>query len=88
MSTIVQSEIYAHLVAFLEELFPLFDPSLPATTPTAEYGMDSLGITEIVLYLEEHFQIQVEDSELTRANLGTLQSIVTFVERKIGGKDV
>lgn len=83
MLTFTPSEIRSQLLAFLSESFPLFDSSMPDATPMAEHGIDSLGTTEIVLYLEDHFQIQIEDSDLTRANLGTVQAILAFIERKL-----
>jgi len=83
MPTLTPSELREQLLEFFSESFPLFDSAMPDTTPIAEHGIDSLGTTETVLYLEDHFQIQIEDSELTRANLGTLQAILAFIERKL-----
>lgn len=85
MATLTSSEIRSQLLAFFTESFPLFNPDLSDTVPMSEHGIDSLGTTEIVLYLERHFQIQIADSDLTRSNLGSLQAIVDFVEHKLQG---
>ncbi|MGB9836075.1 MAG: acyl carrier protein [Candidatus Saccharicenans sp.] len=45
-------------------------------------AVDSLGILEIVSFLENQFQLEVRDEELTSANLDSINKIAAFVERK------
>lgn len=44
--------------------------------------IDSTGVLELVGYLEDSFEIGVEDEELLPDNLDTINSLVEFVERK------
>jgi acyl carrier protein len=46
--------------------------------------LDSLGIMELVAFLEEKHGIKVSDSDLTPENFQTVDSIVAFVDRKKG----
>lgn len=46
--------------------------------------LDSLGIMELVAFLEEKEGIRVTDDDLTPENFQTVDSIVVFVERKKG----
>ncbi|HOE14499.1 MAG TPA: acyl carrier protein [Candidatus Saccharicenans sp.] len=46
--------------------------------------VDSVGILEIVAFLESHFKIKVEDEELTAANLDSINRIANFIEKKRG----
>jgi acyl carrier protein len=46
--------------------------------------LDSLGIMELVAFLEEKYGIKVSDSDLTPENFQTVDSIVAFVDRKKG----
>lgn len=46
--------------------------------------VDSTGVLELIEFLETHFGIEVLDSETTPRNLGSIASLVTFVERKRG----
>ena len=46
--------------------------------------VDSVGILEIVAFLESHFKIKVEDEELTAANLDSINRIASFIEKKRG----
>lgn len=44
--------------------------------------MDSTGILEMIMFLEETFAIKVADEEMIPANLDSVQNVVGFVERK------
>ena len=44
--------------------------------------IDSTGVLELVSFLEEHFQVQVEDEELVPENLDSLRRLSDFVRRK------
>lgn len=46
--------------------------------------IDSLGITELVGFLESKFGITVADEDLTPDNFRSVDSIVAFVARKGG----
>jgi acyl carrier protein len=44
--------------------------------------IDSLGMLELVAFLEKEFGIKVKDSELVPENLDSLVRVCAFVERK------
>ena len=46
--------------------------------------IDSTGILEMVSFLEEEFRITVEDEELVPENLGSIDNVVAYLEKKIG----
>jgi acyl carrier protein len=46
--------------------------------------VDSVGILEVVAFLESHFHLKVEDEELTAANLDSINKIASFIEKKQG----
>ena len=45
--------------------------------------IDSLGILELVGYLEDAFAIQVTDDELTPENFASIGALARFVSRRI-----
>lgn len=45
--------------------------------------IDSTGILEVIYFLEDEFEIKVEDEEMIPENLDSVNNIVTFVEKKI-----
>lgn len=44
--------------------------------------VDSTGMLDVILFLEERYGIHVEDHETTPANLETIGRIADFVDRK------
>ena len=45
--------------------------------------IDSTGILEIITYIEEKFNIKIEDDELIPENLDSISNIVNFIDRKV-----
>ena len=48
--------------------------------------IDSVGVVELVAFLEETFGFRIEDEELIPENLDSVQRLVTFVQTKMGTK--
>ena len=70
--------------AFLVDKFPLARKAAVSTnTPLLENGiLDSLGILDIVSYLESEFNIVFHDDELIPENFRSLSAISAFVVEK------
>mgnify|MGYP001232103492 FL=1 len=47
--------------------------------------IDSTGVLELVEFLENTFQIHVEDEELIPENLDSIAAVVSYLERKRNG---
>ena len=57
---------------------------LEEDTSFLEEGIiDSTGILELVMFLEETYQIKIEDDELVPENMDKLQNIAQFLDRKL-----
>ncbi len=48
--------------------------------------LDSTGILEIILFVEDSFGIEVHDNEMEPVNLDSIDRLVVYVERKIAEK--
>lgn len=46
--------------------------------------IDSTGILQVVVFLEDKYGITVGDDDLVPSNLDSVENIVKFVERKRG----
>ena len=46
--------------------------------------IDSTGILELIFFLEETFDVKIEDDELVPENMDSLNNISRFIERKLG----
>ncbi len=59
--------------------------SLSDSGSLLELGIiDSTGVLELVGFLEETWQITVEDDDLIPENLDSIDNLVSYVERKKG----
>jgi acyl carrier protein len=71
--------------AFIIENF-LFgnDDGLKDETSFLEEGIiDSTGVLELVNFLEEDFDITIDDEELIPENLDSINNVATYLEKKI-----
>ena len=60
---------------------------LPDDVSLLERGIiDSTGVLEIVMFLEETFRIKVKDSDMLPENFDKVDSIARFVARTVDGK--
>ncbi len=46
--------------------------------------VDSTGVLELLEFVEEQFNIRVEDEEIIPNNLDSLNKLMNFVNRKVG----
>ena len=44
--------------------------------------MDSTGILELIMHIEETYGVTIAEDEMTPANLDSVEAVVTFVGRK------
>lgn len=44
--------------------------------------IDSSGVLELVMFLEETFNIKVQDEDLTPINLDSVQKLSNFIQKK------
>jgi acyl carrier protein len=57
--------------------------SLDEATPLLTGGtLDSLGVLELMMFLETTYGIGLDDSDFDAENLATVRHLVRFVERK------
>ncbi len=65
-------------------LFGEPDDDFNGETSFLEEGIiDSTGILELVTFLEETYEIQIEDEELIPENLDSINNVVAFLKRKL-----
>ncbi len=77
-------EIAARIKRFLEEEFPNDGVELGLETDLLdEWFIDSLGITETVLFLESSFGVEVGRADINGENFKSIESLSGFVERRL-----
>jgi len=63
---------------FTDDQFALSD----STSFLDEGILDSMGILEIIMFLEDQFQIKVDDDEMVPENLDSIENLLAFMSRK------
>lgn len=48
--------------------------------------VNSLGVMELVAYVEEHFGVNVDDQDITPDNFDSVSKLSAYVQRKLNGK--
>ena len=57
---------------------------LKEDTSFLEKGIiDSTGILELIMFLEETYNIKIEDDEIVPQNLDNLQNVARFIDHKV-----
>ena len=77
--------------AFLAENFSLGKDisHLSGTQSLTERGfIDSVGIVEVLTFLENRYEIQISDDETVPENIDTIDNIVRFIGVKRGAPEV
>jgi acyl carrier protein len=70
----------------VEELGVSEDQVTPEANFTEDLGADSLHLVEVILRLEEVFEIEIPDEDAEKVN--TVADAVQYVEEKLGQKGV
>lgn len=64
-------------------LFGQEDDQLLSDTSLLQSGtIDSTGVLELVMFIEETYGIKIEDDELLPENLDSIHNVAEFVRRK------
>ena len=84
MQSIATSAVEQRIHKFLLERFPLARKmKLERDTALLEKGiLDSLGILDVVSFLESEFSITINDEELVPENFQNLDTLSSFVGNK------
>jgi acyl carrier protein len=90
MTTVSRPEdVAAILTAFVRENFMYARPDAPLAGDARllEHGIiDSMGIVEIMEFLQTRFGVAVRDDEITEENLGTIDAITRYVLARSDGR--
>src|SRR5271168_654431 len=79
-----ENHLNAQIREFILEKFPLArKQQLKDTDALLETGiLDSLGVLDLVTFIEQKFSIGMTDDELVPENFQTIERIAAFVARK------
>jgi acyl carrier protein len=65
-------------------LFGEPEPQLSNDDSLLDQGIiDSMGVLELVTFLEDKYEIEIPDDELVPTNLDSVNRMIEFVQRKV-----
>ena len=82
-----QDKVRKELKDFIIELFLMGDASeCPGDSDSfMQKGIiDSTGVLELIAFIEDKYDISIEDNEMTPDNLDSIDNLVTFITGKFG----
>lgn len=81
------TEIEQEIRSYLTEEF-LFGRSETLNEDTLLLGniIDSQGVIELVSFVQQRFNIEIADEDVTTDNLATLKTVVALVDKKVRSK--
>ncbi len=80
-----KNDIATKVEGYIKENF-IFDNSnnLERDQSLLDTGIiDSTGVLSLIMFLEETFEVSIDDEELVPANLDSIDKIAVFMEKKI-----
>lgn len=57
--------------------------SLTDDTPLWGGVIDSVGLMSLITFIEERFNVEIDDEELTSTHFGTVSNIAALVDQKV-----
>ena len=74
--------VFEKVKAILSEQFDVEEDSITAETTLADdLGADSLDVVDLLMSIEDEFEIEVPDEEIE--NIKTVGDIVKYIENKV-----
>ncbi|NLG61307.1 MAG: acyl carrier protein [Candidatus Cloacimonetes bacterium] len=77
-----RAEIITRLRGFIEETFLYMRPDFELGDDDSLMGkgiVDSMGVMEVIAFIDEELGVTVADTDVTEQNLGTINAIANYV---------
>lgn len=81
--------VSAKIRAYIVENFLYTRPDFELGDDDALLGsgiIDSMGVMEVIMFLEETFGVTVQDADITEENLGTVGALTSYVVAHAGAQ--
>lgn len=82
-TTAIEQEIRKFLT---EEFLSGNEEILGEDIPLLGNVIDSQGVIELVAFIQQRFNIQIEDEDVSTENLASVKSVVELIEQKLRNK--
>ncbi|MFH1146845.1 MAG: acyl carrier protein [Pseudomonadota bacterium] len=76
-------EIENRLVQCIASITSGDSSTMSTQAPLHDLGIDSLGLVEILVFIEKTFNLRLLESGLARKNFETVQALSQFISKKL-----
>lgn len=82
----MQSDIKSKLVSILKEHVEMEGnlEEIGLEDSLADWGLNSTGVLKLIFGIEKEFEIEFDDDDFDSANFQTLNSLILYINKKIG----
>ena len=85
----MNNEIQSSLLDFISRNFMVDMEEIPLDRSLIDEGIiDSFGLIEISSFMENQFQIAVDEDDMTRDNFGSVLKMVDYIQGKINAANI
>ena len=85
----MNNEIQTSLLDFISRNFMVDIEEIPLDRSLIDEGIiDSFGLIEISSFMENQFQIAVDEEDMTRDNFGSVLKMVDYIQGKINAANI
>lgn len=85
-----RDDVLTRVRGFISDNFLYMRPDFELTDDASLMGtgiVDSMGVMEVIQYLEDEFGVLVADEDITEANIGTPNAIASYVVDRLPAGD-
>lgn len=81
-----RTEIQKEITAFVCKNFLVEENEFSPSESLVDQGIiDSFGLVEIAAFFKKKFGVVSQESDMNRGNYGSIETMASFVERKLQG---
>ncbi len=80
----IPADLDGHLLGWVREKFVDAGEAMTVETDLFEAGLDSMGIMQLLILIEERCGVRVPESAVTRENFATARNLADLVRRCAG----
>ncbi len=84
MDNVIPADLEEQLLSLIREKLIETGETMTVETDLFASGLDSMGIMQLMILIEERFGVRIAEAEVTRQNFGTAGDLSSLVRRTAG----
>ena len=85
MDNVIPADLEEQLLSLIREKLIETGETMTVETDLFASGLDSMGIMQLMILIEERFGVRIAEAEVTHQNFATAGDLSSLVRRTAGG---